>query len=126
MKYQNYQKGKIGEEIAAKFLAKKGFKIIDQNWRDKFGEIDLIVLDKNTLVFVEVKLKIGSDYGSPEQMINKRKISQIQKTAYDFLRQHPQLDPKFPQHRIDAVCIILNKDKSVRRVRHYKNLHQYF
>ena len=126
MKYQNYQKGKAGEDIAAEFLIHKGFKIIDQNWRNRFGEIDLIVLDKNILVFVEVKLKIGVDYGLPEQMISKRKVWQIEKTASNYLLQHPEIDSKFVQRRIDAVCIVLNKDKSVERIKHYQNLHQDF
>jgi len=126
MKQKNYQKGKIGEEIAAEFLKQKGIKIIAQNWQTRFGEIDLVGLDKNTLVFIEVKLKIGIKFGLPEQMISRRKIYQVEKTAYDFLRHYPKLEIKFPKRRIDAVCIVLNQDKSVNKVRHYQNLNLEF
>jgi len=68
-KVRNYKTGKEGEEIARKFLVQKGFRLIESNYSNKLGEIDLIMLDKEVLVFVEVKLKIGDKFGSPEEMI---------------------------------------------------------
>ena len=134
MKKLNYSKGKIGENIAAEFLAKKGFRIIAQNWQNKFGEIDLICLDcrgftrlpdgqvYQILVFVEVKLKIGEEFGLPEEMIDPRKIFQIQRSAEMFLIDEPKLAKEYPQYRLDAVCIILDKNKEVQDIRHYENL----
>jgi len=59
MKQKNYEVGRLGEKIAAEFLAKKGYRILARNFRTRFGEIDLVAAKDGVLVFVEVKLKIG-------------------------------------------------------------------
>ncbi len=122
MKQFNRQRGSEGEEIAAKYLVENGFEIIDRNFGNKFGEIDLITTHENKLVFVEVKLKIGDRFGTPQEMINKNKIRQIRKTAQLFLLQNPQIGEQFPLHRLDAVCIVLNEDKTIQSIKHYENL----
>lgn len=119
MKQQNYSKGKLGESLAQNFLIQKGFQPLDHNFHTRFGEIDLIMIDSDTLVFVEVKLKIGSHFGNPEDMISTSKIKQIQKTAQSFIQTHPLSYSRF---RLDAVCIVLNQDNSVNRINHYENL----
>ncbi|MGI5840750.1 MAG: YraN family protein [Patescibacteria group bacterium] len=119
MKHLNYSKGRLGENLAKNYLIKKGFKPLDQNYRTPHGEIDLIMLDGPTLVFIEVKLKIGTDFGLPEDMISKNKIIQVQKTARRYLLDNPL---GFPRLRLDAVCIVLDSDKSVKRIAHYENL----
>ena len=85
MKQQNYQKGKRGEDIAESFLIKNGFQIVEKNFNTRFGEIDLIAIKNDTLHFVEVKLKVGERFGTPEEMINKRKIWQVMKTSESYL-----------------------------------------
>jgi len=123
MKQLNFQKGKLGETIAKDFLLKKGYKIISQNFQNRFGEIDLIAADGQVLVFVEVKSKIGQNFGSPEEMINQRKIQQIKNQALVFLQQNLQISAQYPQQRIDAVCIVLNEnDYSVKSINHYQNI----
>jgi len=122
MKNFNYQTGKIGEKIAQEFLIKKGYQIIQTNFRTRFGEIDLIANKNNRLIFVEVKLKIGEDFGSPEDMIDHHKLSQIQKTAEVFLQTNPQIVDNFQSNQIDAVCIVLNPDQTVKRINHWENL----
>jgi len=120
MKKWNYQKGKTGEDIAVNFLIKKGYRIIKRNLQNRFGEIDLITAIPKVLVFVEVKLKIGNAFGSPEEMITPTKIKQIRRMAELYLQQNPQL--KFPQQRIDAICIVLNEDQTIQRINHYENI----
>ena len=122
MKQLNYQKGKIGEGIAEKFLIKNGYKSIKSNFQNRWGEIDLIMTKKKTLVFVEVKLKIGGQYGAPEEMITPGKIKQITRIGQLFVQQNPKLAGDFPIQRIDAVCIVLNENKEVERINHYKNI----
>jgi putative endonuclease len=123
MKQLNFQKGKFGETIAKDFLLKKGYKIISQNFQNRFGEIDLIAADGQVLVFVEVKSKVGQNFGSPEEMINQRKIQQIKNQALVFLQQNPRISAQYPQQRIDAVCIVLNEnDYSVKSINHYQNI----
>jgi len=122
MKQLNYTKGKLGEQIAIEYLKKKGYSVIKSNYRTRFGELDIITSKDNLLVFIEVKLKTGTDFGIPEEMINPKKLRQIQNTAEMFLLQEMTLRAKFKQYRIDAVCIILNQDTSVKEIRHYENI----
>lgn len=122
-KIQNYKKGKEGEEIAREFLMEKGFKLIESNYSNNLGEIDLIMSDKDWLVFVEVKLKVGDKYGSPEEMINKNKLLKVRRVAESFLVLESPRAKVFSKYRIDAVCIVLNEDKTVRRLKYYGNLY---
>ena len=68
--------GKIGEQAAAKFLKRHGYKILAQNYRCKLGEIDIIAKDGLVLVFIEVKTRSGTRYGSPAAAVNIRKQRQ--------------------------------------------------
>lgn len=118
MKTKNLETGHWGEEIGREFLRKKGYKIIDQNYKTKFGEIDLIVRDKKTLVFVEVRTKIGDDLGTPEDSLNREKIKKLIKNAAVYvLRKDYQ-----KSYRIDAVCIVLEENRTINRVTHYQNI----
>ena len=123
-KVKNYKKGKEGEEIAKKFLEQKGFRLIESNYNNKLGEIDLIMSNKEVLVFVEVKLKVGDKFGSPEEMISKYKLSQIRRVAEAFLVLNPDISRRLVKYRIDAVCIVLNEDKTVDRINHYENVYE--
>lgn len=122
-KIQNYKKGREGEEIARDYLIKKGFYLIESNYSNKLGEIDLVMSDKDWLVFVEVKLKIGDKYGNPEEMISKNKLSKIRRVAESFLVLEPSIAKKYQKYRIDAVCIMLNENKKVERINYYENLY---
>ncbi len=73
--------GFFNEKFAEKFLQNKGFKIIDKNFYTRYGEIDIIALDKDTLVFVEVRSRSNKSYGSPLESIDTSKVSKIIKTA---------------------------------------------
>lgn len=121
-KKENYNKGKNGEEMAREFLVKKGFELVEMNYENKIGEIDLIMVDKDWLVFVEVKLKIGDKFGTPEEMINRRKLSQIKRVAESYLVLEKKKIKRFEKFRIDAVCIMLNEDEIVERISHYDNI----
>jgi len=126
MKQFNRQKGSEGEEIAADYLRKNGYEIIDTNYSVKFGEIDLIVSTHSessgrVLVFVEVKLKTTDDFGTPEEMIGKSKLFQVQRMAQLYLMQNPEIERTYDSFRIDAVCIVGSKNKIV-RINHYQNV----
>jgi len=121
-KIQNYKKGREGEEIAQEYLIKKGFRLIESNYSNKLGEIDLIMVDKDILIFVEVKLKIGDRFGTPEEMINKYKLSRIRRIAEGFLVLE-KIAKNYQKYRIDAVCIVLDEYKKIERINHYENLY---
>lgn len=79
-------KGKYGEDLAVSYLHKKGFEIVERNYRFRKGEIDLITLLNNeVLVFVEVKLRKGDAYGDPETFVSRKQERLIIQAAEDYI-----------------------------------------
>ena len=108
--------GKNGEEIAKKYLEQQGLKILELNKRfSRFCEIDIIALDKNTLVFCEVKTRKNNICGSPFEAVTKTKYENIKKGVYYYLQENPQ----YKKFRIDAVAITLKPEF---KVEHLKNI----
>ena len=81
----NRDKGAKGEKIAVDYLRQHGYSIIIQNFTSKFGEIDIIAKEKDTLVFIEVKYRAGIEYGYPLESITQRKIKHIFNTAQLYI-----------------------------------------
>ena len=79
--------GNQGENLAADFLLKKGYEIIARNYRYKHSEIDLIVQQKNLLVFVEVKTRSSSSFGEPEAFVDAKKVSKIFEGAEQYIHE---------------------------------------
>lgn len=75
MKKFNLKTGKLGEAIAREYLEKKGYQILEQNVRSKFGEIYLVGKNRKELVVVEVRTKIGDRFGSPEESLDKKSLA---------------------------------------------------
>lgn len=94
--------GQIGEQIAEDLLKGNGYKILTKNFRSRFGEIDIIALDSDTLVFIEVKTRWSKKFGSPEEAVLPNKIRKIKRTAEYFSLLNPHLPKKL---RIDVVAI---------------------
>ncbi|WP_299178110.1 YraN family protein [uncultured Neptuniibacter sp.] len=84
------QIGKDAEKYAEQFLKERRLKIIARNFSCRLGEIDLIMLDKNTLVFVEVRLRRNRNYGGAARSVTPSKQLKIIKTAQLFLQKNPQ------------------------------------
>jgi len=83
--------GRHGEEQAAEFLQEKGFRVLEQNYTCKIGEIDLICRSENLLVFVEVKSRRSFLYGEPQEAVNAAKIKKIRKVASWYLTEKMRL-----------------------------------
>jgi putative endonuclease len=79
--------GRTGEDRAAKHLAKLGYRVLERNYNTKQGEIDLIALDRDTIVFVEVKTRTSDAYGAPELAVDQRKQGRMVKAALGYLKQ---------------------------------------
>ena len=122
---QKIEIGKMGEDIAAKFLIKRGYRFIERNYRQKFGEIDLIFLDPaGTLVFIEVKaIQIGErGVLKPEDNITTRKLKIVNRMGQYFSASHPELVDDEKGWRVDLIAIDISQNKKY-SLRHYKNLH---
>jgi len=109
---------KIGEERAKKYLEDKGYKIIEQNYRTRYSEIDLVVEKHNILIFIEVRTKRSDIFFSPEESINQKKLKKLYWNAENYVGVNKYKG----QYRIDAICIILNHNNSVKRIEHYKGI----
>lgn len=77
--------GKIGEQIAAEYIEKLGYKIIKRNFYCKQGEIDIIAQDNQEIVFIEVKTRTSTNYGRPSEAINKMKLKHMYRSAKYYL-----------------------------------------
>lgn len=109
----------MGENLAVKYLEKKGYVIIERNFRRRYGEIDIIAVSGKTLVFVEVKTRKSLLFGKPLESITFRKLREIMNTAQYYVLTHPKL-PKLL--RIDAVSILLNKENNIDTIEHVENI----
>lgn len=118
MKEFNLQTGKLGEEIAKGYLENKGYKIIEQNYKTKYGEIDLLARKGKELIVVEVRTKRGEQFGSPEESLDWQKLRKLQFNAQSYVSKNRWPGPC----RIDAVCIVLKPDQTVERIEHYENI----
>ncbi len=86
-------RGKIGEDAAAKYLKKKGYTILERNFRKRFGELDIIAQKENKIVFAEVKTRSSTAFGMPSEYVNLKKQQKIIKTAQSYLSEK-NLDPE--------------------------------
>ncbi len=113
--------GKFGEDMARKYLEKNGISVIFQNYFTKWGEIDLIGIEKRTIIFTEVKLRHSKSFGEPVESIGLRKINNL-KNAIDFFFSKENYSGY--DCRIDVICIFFNKLLGGYEIKWLKN--QYF
>ena len=112
----NISIGKQGEKAAIDYLVKQGYKIIETNKRfSRFCEIDIIALDRKTLVFVEVKTRSSNLCGHPFEAITKTKYSHIKQGLFLYLQEHPE----YKSFRIDAISVLI---KPKLKIEHLKNV----
>jgi putative endonuclease len=82
------KRGNEGEQLAADFLTKNGFEIVERNYRHKRSEIDLIIKRTNWLIFVEVKTRTSSDFGHPEEFVDRKKAIKILEGAENYMYEN--------------------------------------
>jgi putative endonuclease len=121
---QKSEIGKKGEEIAAKYIINRGYKILQLNYRQKFGEIDIIAkAPDRTLVFIEVKtilLKEGSGL-TPEDNITQQKLNIVKRTSNFFAAKYLELVDEAQGWRVDLIAVDLSKSGKF-SIRHYENI----
>lgn len=109
-------KGREGENMAANYLKKIGYKIVEKNYHCKFGEVDIIALDKEILTFIEIKTRSSRKHIPPEFTVTKRKQGKIKKTAEHYIGKHRITSRDC---RFDIVAITMEKDANT--INLYKN-----
>lgn len=115
-KFDNKETGRRGEMLAAEYLVRKGYRIIERNFSTRFGEIDLICEHNGVVVFVEVKTKKGLDFGRPEEMVGRGKIRKVKNMAIVYLKGREVAC------RIDVVAVVLQDGEKRSEIKHYENV----
>lgn len=111
------QLGATGEQFAADHLARRGFLILDRNYRTRWGELDIIACDEHRIVFCEVKCRIANRAGrDPLESVHAAKRAQVRRMAGRWLseRRHPRVSDL----RFDAIGVTLSPDGKLLRLDH--------
>lgn len=112
----NQKIGRWGEEIAAAFLQKRGYEILDKNSRTPYGEIDLVANLGGVTVFVEVKTRTTRSFGLPEEAITPRKQAHMLAAA-----EHYAAERKIDSWQVDVIAIE-GKPGSTQQIEHFENI----
>lgn len=111
--------GELAEAVAASHLRRKGYQILVQNYRCRYGEIDLIAFDGQTLVFVEVRAKATASFGKPEESIGFSKQRKIRAVARHYLVTKWQRGSRC---RFDVIAVEFDASREkVTRLEHIEN-----
>jgi putative endonuclease len=118
MKQQNRQTGNKGERAAAEKLQTEGYEILERNFRNKWGEVDIVAKRDDRVVFVEVKTKTEAIFGEPWEMIDRHKLKQVENMGHLWSEEHGWKG----LCRIDVVGVWLDLDGEVERIEHWENV----
>ena len=115
--YKRHIIGKVGENLAVKYLEQIDYKVIERNFECRQGEIDIIALDKNEIIFIEVKTRTSIKFGSPADAVDRSKQKHLIKAVKYYLYSR-NLEKEFV--RIDVIEIYLHNYKY--KVNHIKQI----
>jgi putative endonuclease len=110
--------GRLGETLAFAYLIRQRYVIVEKNYRKQYGEIDIIAWDGETLVFVEVKTRQSTVFGTPFEAVDVRKQRQLSRIAQEYI-QSRRLDEA--PARFDVIAVRLNRDNQPASLDHLKN-----
>jgi putative endonuclease len=118
MGYSRQKLGRLGEELAAGYLEKQGFSLVQRNWRCSLGEVDIVAREGETIVFVEVRARRGDRFGSPEESLTPSKQTRLIDLAQTYLQENQQSDVGW---RIDVIAIRLGQHGDVEHLNHIRH-----
>lgn len=110
--------GRRGEEAAVHYLEENGYRVLNKNYSCRFGEIDMVALDRETLVFVEVRSRSSEEFGLAQESVNVRKQLKLRKLAWQYLKAEGQTGRNC---RFDVIAVLFDRDGKVKRIEHIEN-----
>lgn len=110
--------GTRGERVAERYLAGLGYRILRRQHRNHGGELDLIAVDGDTVVFVEVKTRSGITHGQPIDAVNQGKQRRLTRAALVYLKREGWLNRRC---RFDVVAVVWREPQSAPQITHYRN-----
>lgn len=127
--------GRLGEQLAERFLEKRGVRILARNYSVHGGEIDLIGYSRGGLLYIEVKTRTGTSWGTPAEAIHREKLRRVERAAKEFARSYisggrvPVFYPfglrllrRVRYQRIDGVEVYLNADGSLQKINRIEDM----
>ena len=117
---KHYDLGLKGEQIAADYLVKNGYAILERNWRFKKAEVDIIAKKNDVLAIVEVKTRSTDYFGNPQDFVNQKKINLLVEAINEYvISKNLDVDVRF-----DIIAILKNKEKAT--IEHLKDAFLHF
>jgi len=110
--------GRWGEDHARRYLEGQGYTVLATNYRSRWGEVDIVARLGEEFVFVEVKTRRGTAFGTPEESVTATKSRRLIATAQDYLQKN---DLEQAQWRIDVITVHLDKSGKLLEVNHLEN-----
>lgn len=110
--------GRLGESLAVEFLIGQRYAIVEKNYRRSCGEVDIIARDGGTLVFIEVKTRHSTVFGTPFEAVDARKQRQLSRIAQEYLQTHRLSEAPA---RFDVIAVRLDRDNRPAVIDHMKN-----
>lgn len=118
---KTHEIGVKGEKLAAQFLQSKGYKIVANHVTMRGGEIDLIVMKDQTLVFVEVKTRSGVSFGHGHESVDRTKRIRLLRAIEGYLLQHARSED--PDYRFDIIEVAMTRDTSAAaNIQHFEDV----
>ncbi len=105
--------GQLGEELAVRYLRQQGYVILERNYRCSYGEVDVVARDGDRLVFVEVRARRGTAFGSPEESVTPQKQQRLVTVAREYLQANDHVDVDWG---IDVVAIEFASSGVLKRI----------
>lgn len=110
--------GRKGEEAAVRYLESNGYLVLKRNYRCRLGEIDIVALDRDTLVFVEVRSRSSSGFGAAQESVTQRKQFKLRRLAWHYLKSEKKTGSN---SRFDVIAVSFNREGEVKRLEHIEN-----
>ena len=110
--------GAFGEQVATEYLKKRGYEILQLNYRCSVGEIDIVARDGDSLVFVEVRTRSSRQFGTPEESVTPAKQAKLIELAESYLQEHQISNQTW---RIDVVAVEVDRRNKISRIELIEN-----
>jgi putative endonuclease len=119
--YSKQNIGAQGEKIAAEYLVKKGYKILETNVKLSYKELDIVALKNKTLHFIEVRSRASSSFGSPEESFSPQKARNLKIAISMFLNLRKN---KYAYHdyQLDFMAVVIGQPDNLIKITHYENI----
>jgi putative endonuclease len=115
-------RGALGEDAAARMLSALGYEVLDRNFRTKYGELDIVAIENETLVFCEVRARVGRNaIAYALESIGPAKRMQLRKMAHEWFRLSTAERPYTDAMRFDAIAVAMARDGRVLSIEHVRD-----